>query len=56
MNVTKCFISWQCECPFNYRGASCQLYFYINKPYFDGASYLGLDVGNMSLRTGVQVH
>ncbi|XP_050703068.1 protein eyes shut-like isoform X2 [Eriocheir sinensis] len=43
-----------CECPFNYRGASCQLYFYINKPYFDGASYLGLDVGNMSLRTGVQ--
>ncbi|XP_063863316.1 protein eyes shut-like isoform X3 [Scylla paramamosain] len=45
-----------CECPFNYRGASCQLYFYINKPYFVGASYLGLDVGNMSLRTGVQVY
>ncbi|KAG0727792.1 Protein eyes shut [Chionoecetes opilio] len=48
--------SSRCECAFNYRGASCQLYFYINNPYFLGASYLGLDVGNMSLRTGVQVY
>ncbi|XP_047473823.1 protein eyes shut-like [Penaeus chinensis] len=45
-----------CKCPFNYKGGYCELYFYINKPYFVGASYLGVDVGNLSLRQGVQVY
>ncbi|ROT62202.1 hypothetical protein C7M84_019962 [Penaeus vannamei] len=45
-----------CKCPFNYKGAYCEFYFYINKPYFVGASYLGVDVGNLSLRQGVQVY
>ncbi|XP_045606994.2 mucin-2 [Procambarus clarkii] len=48
--------NFSCQCPFNYRGASCEVYFYINKPYFVGASYLGVYVGNMSLRRGVQVY
>ncbi|XP_066964963.1 protein eyes shut-like [Macrobrachium rosenbergii] len=45
-----------CQCAFNYKGAYCELYFYIHKPYFVGASYLGVDVGRMSLREGVQVY
>ncbi|XP_071532640.1 uncharacterized protein eys [Panulirus ornatus] len=48
--------NFSCECPFDRRGPSCEVYFYINKPYFVGASFLGVAVGNMSLRRGVQVY
>ncbi|KAK7067859.1 hypothetical protein SK128_010504, partial [Halocaridina rubra] len=45
-----------CQCTFNYKGSYCELYFYIHKPYFVGASYLGVDVGEMSMRQGVQIY